>query len=298
MQQSRRAANRLQSLLRTGESTRLLGEVATPAGTIEEMVYAPGLCEGCHYHDKANFIYVVEGAHWAGHSRGGDTCHPGTVRFLPAGEPHETYFPFGSWCLQIELSESIVNLASEHGPMTCSPGELPGTRAGALGARLHEGFLIPDEASQLDVEAATLQLLLGESGASQRKAAPPWVLRVRDMLREEVQDRVTLAALSRGVGRHPVQISRQFHRHFNCTIGEYLRRARVARAQVLLRRHDLEITDIALACGFTDQSHFTTAFRKVTGLPPHRYRLQRITNASPVKPLPAAPPTKYLESGS
>jgi AraC-like DNA-binding protein len=65
-----------------------------------------------------------------------------------------------------------------------------------------------------------------------------------------------------------------------------------------LRRHDLEITDIALACGFTDQSHFTTAFRKVTGLPPHRYRLQRITNASPVKPLPAAPPTKYLESGS
>jgi hypothetical protein len=110
------------------------------------MVYAPGLCEARHHHDKANFIYIVEGS------------------------------------------------------------------------------------SQLDVEAAALQLLLGESGASRRKATPPWVLRVRDMLREEVQARVTLAAL-----------------RFDCTIGEYLRRARVARAQILLRLRDLEISDIAAA---------------------------------------------------
>jgi len=40
-------------------------------------------------------------------------------------------------------------------------------------------------------------------------------------------------------------------------------------------RRDLEITEIALACGFSDQSHFTTAFRRLTGVPPHRYRLQR-----------------------
>jgi AraC family transcriptional regulator len=253
---------------------RLLGEFTTPAGTLEEMVYAPGLCEGRHSHDKANFIYIVEGAHWAGHSRGGDICNPGTVRFLPAGEPHETYFPFGSWCLQIELSEPIFALASEHGRIACTPGELPGAIASELGARLHEEFLNPDEASKLDVESVTLQLLLRESGASQREAAPPWVLRIRDMLREDMQARVTLAVLSRSVGRHPVQISRQFHRHFGCTIGEYLRRVRVARAQVLLRRRDMGITDIALACGFTDQSHFTTAFRRVTGLPPRRYRLQ------------------------
>ena len=237
-------------------------------------MYAPGLCEGRHSHGKANFIYTVAGAHWAGHSRGGDTCNPGTVRFLPAGEPHETYFPFGCWALEIELSESILHLASEHGRVTCAPGELPGASAPVLGARLHEEFLNPDEISPLDAEALVLQLLLSGSGASQPKAAPPWVFRVRDQLREEEQARVTLAALSRSVGRHPVQISRQFHRHFGCTIGEYLRRTRVARAQALLRRGDLQITDIALACGFTDQSHFTTAFRRVTGLPPLRYRLQ------------------------
>lgn len=274
MQQFPKATNFLRSLLPPGASTRLLGELTTSAGTLEEMVYAPGLCEGRHAHSKGNFIYTVAGVHWASHARGGDTCKPGTVRFLPAGEPHETYFPFGTWALQVELSESILRLASEHGRMTCAPGELRDARAGMLGARLHEEFLNRDEISPLDVEAVVFQLLLAGSDASRPEAAPPWVLRIRDRLHEEQQVRVSLSMLSHGVGRHPVQISRQFHRHFGCTIGEYLRRTRIARAQALLRRGDLAISDIALACGFTDQSHFTTAFRRTTGLPPQRYRLQ------------------------
>jgi len=56
-------------------------------------------------------------------------------------------------------------------------------------------------------------------------------------------------------------------------MSEYMRRIRVARAQSLLSCHNLEISDIALACGFCDQSHFTTIFRRVTGMSPRRYRL-------------------------
>jgi AraC-like DNA-binding protein len=52
----------------------------------------------------------------------------------------------------------------------------------------------------------------------------------------------------------------------------YMRRVRIAQAQSLVAHRDLEIAEIALACGFFDQSHFTTAFRKLTGMPPRRYR--------------------------
>jgi AraC family transcriptional regulator len=92
------------------------------------------------------------------------------------------------------------------------------------------------------------------------------------MLREQERPRPTLAELSRSVGRHPVQISRQFHHHFGCTISDFMRRVRIAQAQSMLARRDLDIAEIALACGFFDQSHFTTAFRKLTGMPPRRYR--------------------------
>jgi AraC family transcriptional regulator len=94
------------------------------------------------------------------------------------------------------------------------------------------------------------------------------------MLHEEMNSRRTLMDLSRCAGRHPVQICRQFHQHFGCTISEYLRRIRIANAQSLLSSTELEVAEIALACGFCDQSHFTSTFRRYAGIPPHQYRLQ------------------------
>jgi AraC family transcriptional regulator len=261
--------------LQPGERPRLLAELETLAGSLAEMAYARGWCEGRHSHRKASLIYIVVGDHWATHSLGGDTCRARTVRYLPAGEPHETYFPLGSTCLQIELPPSILRLAAEQGPALKLPGEVRDPRAAGLGARLHREMFTRDDLSHLAVEALTLQLLLcAERGEpSPRRATPPWVLKVGEMLREELHRRFALQEIARAVGRHPVQVSRQFHHHFGCTMSEYVRRARVARAQWLLRYRDYEISEVALACGFADQSHFTTSFRRLAGMPPHRYRL-------------------------
>lgn len=260
---------------RTGESPDVLGKLETPALKVEEGIYRPGLCIPRHFHSTANLIYIVAGTHWSGHSRGGDVCAPGTVRFLPAGEPHENYFPVGCRSIEIVLRQPILELAAEHGRPICSSGELAHPSAPALGARLYREFRRRDDASLLDIEAVTLQLLLtiGQEATPHHSFAPAWLLRIREMLHEEEHSSLSLAELSRCVGRHPVQISRQFHHHFACTISEYMRRVRIGRAQSLLSRTDLEVSEIALACGFWDQSHFTTTFRRLTGVPPYRYRL-------------------------
>jgi AraC family transcriptional regulator len=264
----------MQSLPYPAELRHVLSELETPALKMEERVYAAGLSVPRHSHDTSNFIYIVAGSHWAGHSRGGDTCNPRTVRFLPAGEPHEIYFPVGCRCLHIELRQPILDVAAQDGRIICSPGELAQPSAAALGARLHREFQHKDDVSPLDVESAVMQLLLsgGEKSKPRRGPVPAWLLRIREMLREQQHPRLTLAELSLCVGRHPVQISRQFHHHFGCTISEFMRRVRIAQAQAMLARRDLQIAEIALACGFFDQSHFTTAFRKLTGMPPRRYR--------------------------
>lgn len=280
------SASRAQpSLPYPGESRRILGQVETPTLKLEERVYAAGLSVPRHSHETSNFIYVIAGSHWVGHSRGGDTCDPRTVRFLPAGEPHEIYFPVGCRCLHVELRQPILELAAQDGRAICAPGELAQPSAAALGARLHREFRQRDDVAPLDIEAAVLQLLLtgGESSTPRCSVIPSWLLRIREMLREQEHPRLTLAELSRCVGRHPVQISRQFHHHFGCTISDYMRRVRVAQAQSLLARHDLDIAEIALACGFFDQSHFTTTFRKLTGMPPSRYRSHMAANASGIR---------------
>lgn len=55
------------------------------------------------------------------------------------------------------------------------------------------------------------------------------------------------------------------------TVSEYLKVARLERARELLqRRHapDVSVTDVALACGYSNMSQFSTAFRRAFGLTP------------------------------
>jgi transcriptional regulator GlxA family with amidase domain len=117
-----------------------------------------------------------------------------------------------------------------------------------------------------------LELLSAHEVPDPTAEPPGWLRRVADALHSRLDGRTPLSTLARDVGRHPVQVSRQFHRHFGCTMSTYLRRARVARAQELLVESHVTLAEVALRCGFSDQSHFTTVFHRVAGLPPHRYR--------------------------
>jgi AraC family transcriptional regulator len=55
---------------------------------------------------------------------------------------------------------------------------------------------------------------------------------------------------------------------------QYVIQQRIERARILLRDPSLSISEISLACGFTNQSHFTRLFRKHTGVTPKTYREQ------------------------
>jgi AraC family transcriptional regulator len=66
-----------------------------------------------------------------------------------------------------------------------------------------------------------------------------------------------------------------FARMFKQSTGEsphgYVTRQRVEQAQRLLAEGSLPLADVALACGFSSQSHFTLRFRELTGVTPRQY---------------------------
>lgn len=53
---------------------------------------------------------------------------------------------------------------------------------------------------------------------------------------------------------------------------QYVIRQRVERAKQLLKNSELAISEVALACGFSNQSHLNKHFNKLTGITPNRYR--------------------------
>ena len=81
-----------------------------------------------------------------------------------------------------------------------------------------------------------------------------------------------LGELARTVDVHPVYLARAFRRSYGCSPGEYLRRRRMEHAVAMLHDDRMGIADIAVACGFVDQSHFTHAFRRAYRYTPAQYR--------------------------
>ena len=67
-----------------------------------------------------------------------------------------------------------------------------------------------------------------------------------------------------------------FARQFRATTGlspyAYVIKRRIEQAELLLRERTMPISEIALALGFSSQSHFTTTFRRVMGTTPQVYR--------------------------
>lgn len=93
-------------------------------------------------------------------------------------------------------------------------------------------------------------------------------------LRGEVDLRIAGCAAARAC-----RISRgHFSRAFKVSMGMTPRRfhieQRVLRAQQLLEERELPIADIAIECGFSDQSHFTNTFSRLRRQTPAAWRRQ------------------------
>jgi AraC-like DNA-binding protein len=65
---------------------------------------------------------------------------------------------------------------------------------------------------------------------------------------------------------------RQFLASFHLTPQKYLRKLRLRIACRALIYTDESLSEVALSCGFADQSHFTREFRRQFGRTPRDYR--------------------------
>ena len=90
-----------------------------------------------------------------------------------------------------------------------------------------------------------------------------------------VMPRVRIAVfrrLAEECGLSPRHFARAFRQSTGVPPHRWLMRHRVQRAKELLRRQALSLADIALRCGFADQSHFTRVFSREVGFSPGQWR--------------------------
>ncbi|BAY84241.1 AraC family transcriptional regulator [Calothrix parasitica NIES-267] len=96
--------------------------------------------------------------------------------------------------------------------------------------------------------------------------------KVIDYINENLEDNLTLAELAVVAKMSQYRFARGFKNSTGFSPHKYLILQRIERAQNLLNQNKLSIAEISYQLGFTSQSHFTTAFRKITGITPKSYR--------------------------
>jgi len=108
--------------------------------------------------------------------------------------------------------------------------------------------------------------------------------RVRRHAETRLDQRLTLEELADVAGFSRAHFAATFKAATSMSAHEFLLRLRIQEAAKLLLGTDLPLVDIALQCGFQNQPHFTTVFKKMTSVTPRRWR-----NARRGLPTPSVP---------
>jgi AraC family transcriptional regulator len=94
---------------------------------------------------------------------------------------------------------------------------------------------------------------------------------------------ILVAVLARIAGVSCSSFHRRFRSRFGVTPHMYVTLKRIEFAQVLMLTTNESLSQISLACGMSDQAHFTRIFRRLTGKTPGRWRTsmrrQRVAQA-------------------
>jgi two-component system response regulator YesN len=100
-------------------------------------------------------------------------------------------------------------------------------------------------------------------------------IHVSQMLRhvkEHFTERITADDLSQLTGLSVSRLLHLFKEETGFSLSEYILHERIAKAKKLLTDSNKRLGDIALECGFYDQSHFTRSFKALEKSSPLKYR--------------------------
>ncbi len=91
---------------------------------------------------------------------------------------------------------------------------------------------------------------------------------------EHYGEKITLGELSEVAGVSSKYLCRNFYSLTGKTPMAYIAQYRAERAAEMLKERKMPLSEIAVACGFGDQSYFVKQFKKFTGKTPKEYRAE------------------------
>jgi AraC family transcriptional regulator len=168
------------------------------------------------------------------------------------------------------------------GELSHTPVAIDDTTISSLGNALLPALSHPDQASQLFVDhiLSALGVHVARTYGGMRALSPlirggltaRQIKRAKEILASNLDGCVPIKEVARECGLSVSHFSRAFRRSVGAAPHNWLLTRRVEVAKEKLRDGRLSLIDVALACGFADQSHLTRVFTRLAGVSPGAWR--------------------------
>jgi AraC family transcriptional regulator len=255
---------------------RLIQQLALPGFILTESVGKQKVSVPRHTHEQAHLTLIMEGYCQESYQGRMRELAPLTAIYFHPGESHAIrVFNQSLRTFDLDFNSEWVKRCLEYPVAADALLNQPSFPIAGLVTRLYREFKEMDDVARLAMEGLALEILAELARASRGgkpKSAPHWLRQVVELVRDEFARPLTLTELAQTAGVHPSHLAQVFRQHQHCTLGEFIRQVRVEQAIQLLIDSDISLAEIALATGFSDQSHFSRIFKRVTSLTPARFR--------------------------
>lgn len=226
------------------------------------------------HHSQATVCVVTKGRISETDAQGVHAFGASDVVYRPPAEAHANAAGCsGADVVVVEACEARLSALERAGMPVNQFTAQQSPLASAIGSRIRKELAPQRTASPVILEGLALQLW-GEALTSRTtgSAVPPWLLKVRNVVTEDPCRSHSISELAEVAGVSVSFLSKSAKKFLGSSLGELRLQGQVERAAQMLSDTCFPIADVALACGFYDQSHLTRVFLRMTGCTPNTYR--------------------------
>jgi AraC family transcriptional regulator len=263
------------SRLRPGQFFgKVVGSHTSSGLVLSELKHRTGKKLLEHSHQLANFCFLLNGDYLENWGSETIVYRPMTIVFHPPELTHRDEIGnHGGHFFNVELEADWINSMRDYAFVPEGPVGTKGGDLSWLALKLYREFK-SDRPSQLAIDGLVMTMLseVQKTGSREDTRSPRWLTQAVELLHAEFKTNLTINFVAQQIGVHPFHLARVFKRFHDQTISDYVKSLRVNFACQELLKRDTDLSDVALAAGFADQSHFTRVFKQVTGLTPGAFR--------------------------
>lgn len=170
------------------------------------------------------------------------------------------------------LKSSVMELVVMMNRAAVEAGADPCSTLGRNYRSLVELSTIEDEEDLADWIRQMLDSLIREIQAINQYPHSLLLMKAMQYMRENLHQHLRRDEVAKVAGISPSHFSRITTERIGQSFSSLLTDMRVSRARELLAHSNLSLTEIAMECGFFDQSHFSKVFRSRTDQSPGEFR--------------------------